>query len=152
MAIAYIGIGSNIGNSKNNCLEAVERLNQYDKVRLLSNSSLYETEPVGGPDQNNYINGVLMIDTENSPEELFVKLKDIEKTMGREETGRNFPRVIDLDILLFDKQVVKLEHLEIPHPRMHEREFVLRGLVEIAPNEVHPVLERTASELYSELL
>ena len=152
MAIAYIGIGSNLGNSKNNCLEAIERLNQHDKVRLLSNSSFYETEPVGGPDQNNYINGVLMIDTENSPEELFVKLKDIEKTMGRKESGRNFPRVIDLDILLFEDQVVRLEHLEIPHPRMHKREFVLRGLVEIAPNEVHPVLEKTASELYSELL
>jgi 2-amino-4-hydroxy-6-hydroxymethyldihydropteridine diphosphokinase len=147
MAIAYIGIGSNIGDKTVNCEEAISRLEAAEEVKLLARSAFYETNPVGGPPQENYLNGVIKIKTSFSPEDCLVLLKQTEKAMGRIPAGQNHPRVIDLDILLYDDAVINSEKLTIPHPRMHERYFVLHGLAEIAPDYVHPVTGKTVREL-----
>ncbi|MFC1570558.1 2-amino-4-hydroxy-6-hydroxymethyldihydropteridine diphosphokinase [Candidatus Omnitrophota bacterium] len=152
MATVYLGIGSNIGDKEFNCAEALEQLSKSENVKMLDRSQLYVTEPVGGPPQENYLNGVVKIETERPPEDLLECAKDIEKNMGREDSEvRNSPRVIDIDILLYDDKVIISEDLTIPHPDMHKRSFVLEGLSEIAPEVVHPALGRTIKELYSEL-
>ncbi len=151
MAIVYLGIGSNIGNKEHNCEEAIKRL-KNNSIKIAERSSLYETKPVGGPPQENYLNGVVKIETELSPEHLMGSLKEIEKYMGRVSSERNHPRVIDLDILFYDDLVVSEENLVIPHPGMQDRCFVLRGLAEIAPEVAHPVLGKTVRELYETVI
>ena len=140
MAVVYLGIGSNIGDKEANCAEAIERLEGSDEIKILNKSSLYFTDPIGGPPQDDYLNGVLKIETQLSPLDVLNALKEIERMMGREEAERNAPRVIDIDILLFDEMILKCEDLTIPHPRMHERDFVLKGMLEMAPEAYHPVL------------
>ncbi|MBU1084483.1 MAG: 2-amino-4-hydroxy-6-hydroxymethyldihydropteridine diphosphokinase [Candidatus Omnitrophota bacterium] len=149
MATVYLGIGSNIGDKEENCREAVEKLAQIDDVRIERRSSLYITRPVEGPPQEDYINGAAGLRTELAPKDLLRTLKDIEKEMGRVPSEeKNSPRVIDIDILLYDDKIINADGLVIPHPRMHERYFVLRGLSEIAPETVHPILGKTISELF----
>jgi 2-amino-4-hydroxy-6-hydroxymethyldihydropteridine diphosphokinase len=151
MTKVYIGIGSNLGNRYANCDESVQRIRQIEDVRVDKLSGFYETSPVGPP-QPMYVNGVMCIETGAGPYDLLMELKAIEKSMGREEaTLKDLPRVIDLDILLYGDFVLKTEALEIPHPRMHERAFVLKGLSEIAPNERHPVLGKTFEDLFNEI-
>lgn len=134
MAIAYIGIGSNIGDKQLNCENAILKLDSLKNTKILNRSTLYRTEPVGGPPQEDYINGVVKVETDMTPLELLAAVKKIEDEMGREPSPRNYPRVIDLDILLYDDVVIREEKLTIPHPRMRERDFVLKGLNEIAKN------------------
>ena len=136
MANVYIGIGTNVGDLFANCEEALRRLREYPGIDVKEVSSLYGTKPVGGPDQDDFLNGVLKIETEISPEECLELLKSIETEMGRENTEVNHPRIMDLDILIYDDIVVNSEELTIPHPRMREREFVLKGLRQIAPELV----------------
>ena len=131
MQIAYIGIGSNLGDRKRNIDSAVEYLKKTPLTVVEKASSIYETNPVGGPPQPNFLNGVIKIKTGLSPRSLLRRLKKIEKVLGREKTVRFGPRVIDLDILTYGKLNIDEEDLTIPHPRMHEREFVLRGLREL---------------------
>jgi dihydroneopterin aldolase/2-amino-4-hydroxy-6-hydroxymethyldihydropteridine diphosphokinase len=109
------------------------------------------TKPAGGPPQDDYLNGVLSIKTGLAPEELLCILKVIERDMGRKTAYRDHPRVIDLDILLYDDAVIRTETLIVPHPRMHERRFVLKGLTELAPDLMHPVMGKTVGEMYEEL-
>jgi len=146
MSIAYIGIGSNLGNREKNCLHAIELL-QKKGITVTKRSSLYETEPWGLKDQPYFINMVIEIETEPEPKELLRKLKDIEREVGREESLKWGPRLIDLDILLFDNIVINEDNLKIPHPLMHERDFVLRPLCEIAPDKRHSLLGKTIKEL-----
>ncbi|MFH1798953.1 MAG: 2-amino-4-hydroxy-6-hydroxymethyldihydropteridine diphosphokinase [Candidatus Omnitrophota bacterium] len=134
MAIAYIGIGSNIGDKRVNCENAILKLESLGGIKILKCSTLYPTKPVGGPKQEDYINGVVKLETEMPPLELLEAVKRIEKDMGREPSRRNYPRIIDLDILLYDEVILRGEKLTIPHPRMRERDFVLKGLREIAPD------------------
>lgn len=148
MGIAFICLGSNIGDKKANFEQAIHLLERVHGVEVLLRSSFYETSSVGGPPQDDYLNAVLKIKVDTSPEELLSILKGIEKDLGREKTRRNYPRIIDLDILLFDDKVMETEDLTIPHKGMHERCFVLKGLSEIAPDVVHPVTGMTASEIY----
>ena len=150
MSIVYIGIGSNLGDRKEHCLKAV-RLFAEKGVVVRRRSSMYETEPWGVKDQPRFINMVIEAETGLTPEELLGVLKEIEEEVGRMETYRWGPRVIDLDILLYDNLAINTPELTIPHPRMHEREFVLRPLVEIAPDKIHPVLKKTIRELFSHL-
>ncbi|MDP8299757.1 MAG: 2-amino-4-hydroxy-6-hydroxymethyldihydropteridine diphosphokinase [Candidatus Tantalella remota] len=150
MSTVYIGVGSNTGDLKANVTEAVRRLDESEGISVEGRSEFYMTSPVGGPPQGEYLNGVLKIETETTPYRLLDIVKDIEKTMGRVPAKKDFPRIMDLDILLFDDRVIKEERLTIPHPRMHERDFVLRGLSEIAPDAVHPELGKTVKELSSE--
>ena len=150
MAIVYIGIGSNIGNRSENCLEAVRLLGQHG-VTVRNQSSLIETEPWGVVDQSRFINMAAEVETDAAPEQLLVVLKKIEKEIGRSNSIRWGPRVIDLDILFYDDLILDTVGLTIPHPRLHERDFVLVPLAEIAPKKIHPRLNRTVHELYSAL-
>ncbi len=146
MSIIHIGIGSNLGNRQENCLEAIRRLEQQG-VTALKRSSIIETEPWGVTDQPHFINMAIEAETAICPEDLLLSLKNIEKAMGREKTAHWGPRVIDLDILFYDDKIIDSSDLTIPHPHLHERDFVLLPLMEIAPEKIHPVLMKSVSEL-----
>ena len=143
----YIAIGSNLGNKKENYLEALARIAKLPKTRIIKESSVYESEPLGDSKEW-YVNGVIEIETEFRPEMLLKKLRNIERAMGRKKVRKRWgARIIDLDILLYDTAVVNKKNLKIPHPEMHARKFVLVPLSEVAPQIIHPVLQATISEL-----
>ena len=150
MSTIHIGIGSNLGNREENCLKAIQFLSQ-EGIRIRKRSSMHETEPWGMKDQPRFINMAIEGETGLKPKELLSVLKEIEDGIGRVATYRWGPRLIDLDILLYENLVIDTPELTIPHPRMHEREFVLRPLAEIAPDRIHPVLKKTMRELLSGL-
>jgi 2-amino-4-hydroxy-6-hydroxymethyldihydropteridine diphosphokinase len=150
MSTVHIGIGSNLGDREEHCLKAI-RLFPEKGVLVRRRSSVYETEPWGVKDQARFLNMAIEGETALTPARLLEVLKMIEDEVGRVETYRWGPRVIDLDILLYDDLVMSTPELTIPHPRMHEREFVLRPLAEIAPDKTHPVLKKTVKELLSDL-
>ncbi len=149
--VAYIGLGANLGDPARQVREAVSRLGELPEVEVLKTSRLYRTPPVGPPGQPWYINAVVQVKTRLTPEELMRRLLLIERQMGRERGERWGPRVIDLDLLLYDGEVLAGPELTVPHPEMHRRAFVLVPLAEIAPQAWHPVLSRTARELVAEL-
>jgi len=130
----YIGFGSNLGDRRANITKAVELVKLIKGIRLKKLSSIYETDPVGGPPQAKYLNGVFSVDTKIGPIKLLYELQNIEKRLGRKRKAKNSPRTIDLDILLFGDRKMNTKNLKIPHPRMHKREFVLRGLRELLPH------------------
>jgi 2-amino-4-hydroxy-6-hydroxymethyldihydropteridine diphosphokinase len=140
VAKVHIGLGANLGDRERNIRRALALLNEMNVARVKRVSRLIETEPVGGPEgQGMYLNGAAEIETDLSPYDLLEALKTIEVSVGRMERERWAPREIDLDILLYENEIVRAPTLEIPHPRMCQREFVLRPLAEIAPGLVHPV-------------
>jgi 2-amino-4-hydroxy-6-hydroxymethyldihydropteridine diphosphokinase len=148
VSIAFIGIGSNLGDREHTIASALERLRGTPGIRSLQTSSLHETKPVGGPSgQARYLNAAARIETELEPEALLKVLLQIELELGRERRERWGPRTIDLDLLLYDERVLHTPTLTLPHPRMHERRFVLEPLAEIAPDVNHPVLRRRIREL-----
>jgi 2-amino-4-hydroxy-6-hydroxymethyldihydropteridine diphosphokinase len=138
MATVYLGLGSNLGNRARNIYRALRLLGS--RVRLDKISSLYETEPVGLTEQPWFLNLVCCGETDLSPEALLNLAKTIERQMGRKQGVRFGPRLIDIDILLYDDLVLSTPQLQIPHPRLHERAFVLIPLSEVAPGLIHPVL------------
>jgi 2-amino-4-hydroxy-6-hydroxymethyldihydropteridine diphosphokinase len=143
----YIGVGSNLGNKKENFLEALLRVAKLPDTRILKESSLYESEPIGDAKEW-YVNGAIEIETKFKPEMLLKKFKNIERAMGRKKIKKRWgARIIDLDILLYDAAIVKKKSLRIPHPEMPSRKFVLLPLSEIAPQVIHPELGVTISEL-----
>lgn len=144
---AYIALGSSLGDRKQNMESAISRIKEIPGVQVTKMSSFYETEPVGGPPQGKYLNAVVAVECSISAHQLLSHLQRIESELGRTRTGKNFPRTIDLDILLFGDKVIDEPTLKVPHPRMHERSFVLDPLNEIALDAVHPVLRRTVAEL-----
>jgi 2-amino-4-hydroxy-6-hydroxymethyldihydropteridine diphosphokinase len=145
--IAYIGIGSNLGDKVYQCERAISEILRADQNKLLAKSSLFKTKPIGYTSQDWFVNSVIKIETDLKPLDLLRLLKDIESRLGREKTFRWGPRVIDLDILLFDEEEIEMEGLQIPHPRLQERQFVLIPLAEIDPEVIHPVLKKTIREL-----
>jgi 2-amino-4-hydroxy-6-hydroxymethyldihydropteridine diphosphokinase len=147
MKRAYLGLGSNLGDRLANVREAVRRLGLVEGVRVLNVSSTYETEPVGGPPQPKYLNAACEIETELGARELLNAVLAIEDAMGREREARWGPRNIDVDVLMLGSDIVDEPDLTVPHPRMHEREFVLRPLDEIAPDVKHPRTGRTVREM-----
>lgn len=149
-SIVHIGIGSNMGDRQANCRNAIERLKDKGIV-IKKASSMYETKPWGLEEQPDFINMAVEAETGLSPEELLKTLKEVEKEMGRKETVRWGPRIIDLDILFYDDIVINMEHLHIPHPLLHKRDFVLLPLSEIAPDKIHPVLKKNIRQLKEEL-
>ena len=145
---SFIGIGSNLGDRRANCREARDRLQELPQTRVMKESSLYESEPHGNA-KTWFGNSVVDIETEVNPAELLKQLKDIETAMGRKRVrGKRWgSRIIDLDILFYDKEIVNKRNLKIPHPRLANRRFVLVPLSELAPQLIHPGLNVSVSEL-----
>ena len=127
----YIGIGSNLGDRQENIKDAIQKIRETKGIEVKILSNIYETEPVGGPPQFKYLNGVIEIDTGLEARQLLLALQKIEKQLGRIRTIKNGTRTIDLDILMYGEKKVDEPDLKIPHPRMHEREFVQRPLREL---------------------
>jgi len=141
MTTVFIGLGSNKGNREKNIAKAVELLGESGQ-KILKKSSLYETEPYGYKKQRNFFNAVVKIQTKLPPLELHKLCVKIEKKIGRTGSFRWGPREIDLDILLFGKRVIENRRLTIPHYDLHNRDFVLTPLLEIAPDFSHPELKK----------
>lgn len=149
MTKAYIGIGANIGDRLAEIRKALELL--ACEVNITNISAIYETKPEGYFEQPDFLNCVVGIETNLNPGILLEKLKHIEAEMGRQSTFRNGPRIIDLDILLVGEAIISKHDLQVPHPRLHERAFVLRPLCDIAPQLIHPVKRRTMQALLNAL-
>ncbi len=150
--IAYVGIGSNIGDRENQLRLALKELAALPTMESGAVSSIYETAPVGVREQPDFLNLVVSVRTTLSPHKLLDILQGIENKMGRVRTVRWGPRVIDLDLLLYGELVVETPELTVPHPRLQERSFVLMPLAEIAPTVVLPGGTKTAEKLLEKLL
>lgn len=132
MVTSYLGLGSNLEDRHINIKSAVKKISKFKETQVIKLSKIIENEPVGGPPgQRKFLNAVLKIRTNLQPETLLKELKKIEKLLGRKKTVRFGPRVIDLDILFFGDKIINTKSLKVPHPRMFEREFVLRPLLEV---------------------
>ena len=149
--IVHIGLGSNLGDRRATLRAALKELGAADGVEVLRVSEFVETEPVGGPPQGRFLNAAATLRTALPPRALLGLLQEIEDRFGRERAVRWGPRTLDLDILLCGERVVAEHNLRVPHPRVHERRFVLGPLCEIAPDAVHPVLRKTVRELLRDL-
>jgi 2-amino-4-hydroxy-6-hydroxymethyldihydropteridine diphosphokinase len=147
--IVYLSLGSNLGDREANLRGAIEQLNELGSVVAVS--SFYETEPVETGPQPWFLNCAVKLDTEKMPRQLIAAILNLEQGMGRQRRKEKAPRTIDVDILLFGSSIVELPSLTIPHPRLHERRFVLEPLAEIAPDARHPVLKRSVRELRDSL-
>jgi len=146
LKIVYIGLGSNLGDREANLRTAREQIAAPD-LRVLRESSIYETAPRDIEDQPWFLNQVIECETDLFPRQLLARLKKIERAMGRKHRIAKGPREIDLDILLYGDAVVKSPELEVPHPRLSERRFVLEPLAELAPDKKHPGTRRTVREM-----
>jgi 2-amino-4-hydroxy-6-hydroxymethyldihydropteridine diphosphokinase len=155
---AFIGIGTNLGDRLANYLEALERVGKLRQTRIVRQSSIYETEPVGeviGP----FLNGAVEVETDLSAEVLMQQLLAVERSMGRKRVrmpkgaahAKYKPRIIDLDLLFFNKELIDTPKLKVPHPLLHERRFVLVPMSELAPALIHPRLNVSISELLAGL-
>jgi len=146
----YIGFGSNVGDRIDFCDRAVTLLSLLPHSLVTGVSLLYETEPVKDkvdPGEDWFLNGVLQLETEIAPRSLLDLLREIERSLGRDDDHRSGPRTIDLDILLYDQDVIEKRTLKVPHPELHKRRFVLLPLAELAPQVVHPQLGQSVSTL-----
>ncbi|MGB7874837.1 MAG: 2-amino-4-hydroxy-6-hydroxymethyldihydropteridine diphosphokinase [Anaerolineales bacterium] len=144
----YIALGTNLGDRKANLRAAVESM--PPDVKVVAESHVYETPPWGYEDQPAFLNMVVKAETDLEPGSLLKYLKQLEAELGREQNFRWGPRLIDLDVLFYDDLIIKSPPLVIPHPRLHERAFVLAPLADVAPDMVHPVLQRAVSDLLAE--
>jgi len=149
---AYICVGSNLGSKLENCRQGIAELSRGEASRLVDQSPVYQTEPVDYKDQDWFVNYVVKIETVLQPLVLLDRLKSIEDAAGRTRDSVRFgPRVLDLDIVFYDDMVMDHPRLVIPHPRMHERRFVLKPVCDIDPHINHPVFHRTVQSLLEDL-
>ena len=133
MTLAYVGLGANIGDTRAQVLLALDELDRLPQTRVTGRSSLYRSAPLGNPDQPEFVNAVAQLETGLSAACLLDSLMQMERRHGRERSFRNAPRTLDLDLLLYGEERIETPALSVPHPRMHERAFVLRPLLEIDP-------------------
>ncbi len=154
---AFIGIGSNLGDRAGNYREAIARIAAIPDTRIVRQSSIYETEPMGDL-KGAFLNGVIEVETELPAEVLMRRLLALERIMGRKRVkgrkpprGKYRPRIIDLDLLFFNKETIDTRILKVPHPRLHERRFVLAPMSELAPALIHPKLNASISEMLAGL-
>ena len=153
MATAFIALGSNLGDRQQFLARAVDQIKEIPQSRLVHLSGWYETKPVGGPPQGLFLNGAAQLRTELGPFELLGSLQKIEQELGRPSDHEPWAsRVIDLDLLFYDDLILHSLSLTLPHPRLHERRFVLEPLHEIAPDWVHPTLKKSVKLLLQELI
>ncbi|HUT85205.1 MAG TPA: 2-amino-4-hydroxy-6-hydroxymethyldihydropteridine diphosphokinase [Elusimicrobiales bacterium] len=150
LSTAYIAFGSNIEDRKLYIEKALDAIKEFGSIVKVSD--IIETEPEGCTSQGKFLNGVLEFKTLLSPQELLKVLKQIEQFTGRRETFKNGPREIDLDIIFYEDKIIKSEKLALPHPRAHLRSFVLRPLLQIAPNFIHPEIKKSIKNLCDEAL
>ena len=148
---AYIGFGSNLGEREKSMRSAVKMLAETESIKVVRVSEIIETSPLGRLNQPAYLNAVAEIETPLSAEELYTKLVDIELLLGREKKEKWASRIIDLDLLLFGREIINNPSLTVPHPQMHLRSFVLKGLCELNPELVHPFIIETMKELAARL-
>jgi 2-amino-4-hydroxy-6-hydroxymethyldihydropteridine diphosphokinase len=146
MKTVYLGLGSNVGDREDNLAAALAQLAAPD-LRVLRVSSIYETEPVDYTDQRWFLNLVAEVETDLFPMQLLARIIKIERALGRVRTVSKGPRTLDIDILLYGRAVIRSARLEIPHPRMGERRFVLAPLAELAPGLRHPLTRKTIREM-----
>ncbi|MBQ0140070.1 MAG: 2-amino-4-hydroxy-6-hydroxymethyldihydropteridine diphosphokinase [Kurthia sp.] len=151
MTIAYISLGSNMGDKVESLRQAVELLHQNSSIEVTKVSSIYDTDPVGYEDQDVFMNLVVEVETTLSSEALLIVCQAIEQQLKRVRIIRWGPRTMDLDIILYGNEVIHTDNLIVPHPRMHERAFVLVPLAEIAPNVVQPVENTSITELLAQV-
>lgn len=149
MAVVFIGVGSNLGDRKKNLRLAIAKLSEIGRNLLCSH--VYRTNPYGFIEQPKFLNMVIRMETDLFPEVLLSQLLHIETIMGRIRTQKWGPRVIDLDILFYDTLILKTPHLTLPHPDLHNREFVLRPLIDIDPYFIHPGFGKCIKELWENL-
>jgi len=145
----FLALGANVGNKKENIELAVELLQQ--KITITKRAPIYETKPWGYTQQGNFLNSAMKGTTNLNPEELLQFAKEVEQKIGRVKRFQNGPREIDIDILFYDAAVIHETDLQIPHPRLTERDFVLQPLDDIDPNFIHPILRKTVRELLTTL-
>ena len=143
----FIGVGSNLGSRERNIEQAKGYFINTPGMRLIQSSVLYETDPVGGPPQGKFLNAVWEIEAGISPRELFRRLQEIEVALGRKRTVKNGPRTIDLDILIYGDVIINEKDLQIPHPKLAERWFVLKPLWDLAADLIPPVFNKSVCEL-----
>jgi 2-amino-4-hydroxy-6-hydroxymethyldihydropteridine diphosphokinase len=149
MSVAYLSLGSNLGDRAANIRECISRLKGCGKVAGIS--SLYETEPMELLEQPWFVNCAVELETSLSPHELLACIQTIEADLGRNRVVDKGPRTIDVDILLYDELIVDEPALQIPHPAMNQRRFVLGPLSEIAPQVLHPRLDKSVAQMLAEL-
>lgn len=147
----FIGIGSNLGTPLDQCREAIGRILEDPHITLTTLSSFYKTEPVGPMGQNWFVNAVMEVETSLAPASLLSNLLRVEQNMGRVRQEKWGPRLIDLDLLFYGDSVLDLQGLQVPHPEIENRRFVLAPLAEIAAAYVHPVAKKTVGELLGAL-
>lgn len=149
---AYLGIGSNLGDRARRCYDAVAKISLHEQIKVIRFSPLIETAPVGGPSgAPPYLNGAVQIETTLGAHNLMTELLAIETSLGRQRLNRWEPRLIDIDLLLFGDKILSADDLLVPHPLMHQRQFVLEPLALIAPDVVHPTMQMTIQGLLESL-
>ena len=150
--MVYISVGANMGDKLENCRRGIAAVADHPEMTLVSGAKFYKTAPMEYKEQDWFVNTTIGMTTKLLPQPLLIELQAIQSTIGRKRSAIRFgPRILDLDIIFFGDQTIKSENLTIPHPRMHQRRFVLRPLCDLAPNFVHPVLKKKMKTLLQEL-
>ena len=152
MSRVFLGIGSNLGDRLATISRAIQGLSRLPRIRVVQMTTIFETQPIGGPPQPGFLNTAVEIETDLPPLELLDRLQDLERALGRQPSEiRWAPRAIDLDILLYDQRILNDDRLTIPHVQLHRRRFALEPLAQLAPEVMHPVLRKTIRELLAGL-